>query len=110
MAEFTKIMEIRKRICNSFKRCNECPLNKNPEQKNCVDFMVGCPDKAEEIILKWDEEHPVKTRLTDFLEKYPNAPMGDKGLSRLCCLQLGYKCDNCVETTCQQCWNTPLED
>lgn len=109
MAEFTKIMEIRKRMCNPFKMCTECPLFETPEQISCADFILNYPKEAEEIILKWAEEHPVKTRLTDFLEKYPNAQLHDNR-PIFCCMRLGYKCDNCGKTKCKDCWNTALEE
>lgn len=111
MAEFTKIMKIRKRMCNSFERCEDCPLYENPKQTNCYDFMIDGADEAEQLFLKWDKEHPAKTRLTDFLEKYPNAKIAN-GYPFVCCRQLGYgKDEDCDENkNCKDCWNTPLAE
>lgn len=110
MAEFTKIMEIRKRMCDSRNGCSRCPLASclNGRQISCSDFMSRCPKEAEEIILQWDKEHPVKTRLTDFLEKYPKAKLQEPGVPNACAKALGL-CDTCGND-CPKCWNTPLEE
>lgn len=61
---------------------------------------------------QWSKEHPLKTRLQDFLEKYPKAIIGsDKTPVGVCCVRLGY-CESCryVGCGCYQCWNEPVED
>lgn len=61
----------------------------------------------------WSQKHPRKTRLQDFLEKYPNAPLTLDGMKtpKACAQQLGY-CESChyVGGGCYNCWNEPVED
>lgn len=57
------------------------------------------------------KEHPQRTRLQDFLGKYPNAQMCESGLPSACCMSLGY-CKSCddQEIDCEACWNMPVEE
>lgn len=54
--------------------CEKCPLGAGSETNNypCYYLLQRFPDKANEIILKWCEEHPVKTRQSEFLKMFPN--------------------------------------
>ena len=52
----------------------------------------------------------IKTRLTDFSEKYPNANLQKDGTPLFCVVCLGYEGGRCDKTTCADCWNTPLEE
>ena len=83
----------------------------------CVNRPIGCGESAclsdspqedwtsEEIerivsfVEKWSEENPKKTRLMDFLEKYPNAPIDEDGAPTLLPWSLGY----CGDTPCYAC-------
>lgn len=60
------------RMCNSLgDNCKECPLfNK---ESACSGEILHHTSKANEIILKWCEEHPVETRQDRFLKMFPNA-------------------------------------
>lgn len=110
--EFTKVMEIKKRMCSSTK-CNVCPLGKQISEgvTYCPDFIGEFPSRAEQILIEWDKAHPVKTFLSDFLEKYPNALLDEMGMPVVCPYQLGYTEDDCKEScgNCPTCWNRPLE-
>lgn len=72
-------------------------------------------DEAVKIVEAWVKNNPKKTRLQDFIEKFPNVKMNDYGFPKdMCCMTLGY-CDECkyfgsVESKCQRCWNEPVED
>lgn len=78
------------RLCKSQDDCyRDCPLS-----------GVGCMheeefydvEKAVEIVEKWSAEHPQKTILMDFLEKYPNAPIDeDDKTPTVCPYSLGYE-------------------
>ena len=64
------------RMCKHFDDdCQECPVfyQQTKTGLNCEDFIRHFPDKANEIILKWCEEHPVETRQDRFLKMFPNA-------------------------------------
>lgn len=114
--EFLKAMKIIKRMCEG---CNKCPLSaeNNEENETCHDFMMAYPEKAEEILIKWEKEHPTKTFLMDFLEKHPKARLDDDGTPKsVCPYQLGYTnesnddCGCLEEYGCKKCWNRPMEE
>lgn len=53
------------RLCRTQKnKCENCPMRaeNNGANKFCLTLVTKYPDKANEIILKWCEEHPVETR------------------------------------------------
>ena len=112
-----KFIKEKDRMCHSYEdkfhfRCNECSLSsvKNGYHSSCQSFIVNHPEKAIEIIEKWSEEHPKKTRLDDFERKYPDAKYVC-GIPSFCCSDLGYcDCKDTCTADCEKCWNTPLED
>lgn len=68
------------RMCKTYVDCTNCPLNYEKTHGGaCNIFMGKNPDKANEIILKWCKEHPIKTRQSEFLKMFPNA-MKDEGI------------------------------
>ena len=96
--------------------CRECPLSdyNNPEHIGCGWFEKRYPKEAISIVQKWSDEHPIKTILDDFLEKYPKANLRPNGASPyLCPYSLGYEeaayCDGQEFRNCRECWNRPLE-
>lgn len=91
---------------------SECPLSSenNGIDAFCDMFVRTCPKVAVEIVQKWSDEHPVKTRLEDLLEKYPNADIVD-GRPLFYPARLGYceYCDRCnVRGLAKECWNEPV--
>lgn len=74
----------------------------------------GTHYEATEIVRKWAEEHPRKTRKDVLLEKFPNAKMDERGIPYACTIPLGitsrchfYKEDR---EDCRACWNTEVEE
>lgn len=70
--EFVKTVN---RLCKN-RHCNGCPVAK---EGRC---MAGFDDKSVKNIEKtiskveqWAKDHPVKTRQSEFLKKFPNADM-----------------------------------
>lgn len=113
--EFIEAFKTVKRMCD-IEHCLTCPLSEdnNKTKESCCDFIIQFPEKAEEILTKWAEEHPVKTMLQDFLEKYPNAPLEEEyGAPNVCVFNLGYikerDCGN-YDYSCKKCWNRQMED
>lgn len=96
--------------------CSVCPFSYTHNGKNlgCTNFEAEYPEKAIAIIEKWAAEHPQKTMLQDFLERYPNAPL-DKidGTPIICPYEIGYEEQcldrNCNDIGCVKCWNRPIE-
>lgn len=73
------------RMCKFYDDCSICPLGcKNNIKGITCDYLVRAyPDKANEIILKWCEEHPIKTRQSEFLKMFPNVCIY-KGAINIC--------------------------
>ena len=77
------------------------------------------PEKSVEFVKSWANLHPEpyrKTRLQDFIEKFPAASMSRNGLPAISYPQvLGYcgksLCDGCelFKKGRAVCWNAPLE-
>lgn len=72
---------LKRAVCVVNKACNECPLASinSGEMLGCSEILYKIPDKANEIILKWCEEHPIATRQNKFLEMFPNAEICREG-------------------------------
>lgn len=101
------------RMCNA-PSCNcGCPVFGACQKENvsCTTYMGQHPDIAVEIVQKWSDENPVKTRLDDLLEKYPNVEIVD-GRPLFYPARLGYckGCDRCnIRGLAKECWNEPVD-
>lgn len=81
----------------------------NGKALSCGDFELEYPEEAVAIIEKWAEEHPQKTILMDFLEKFPNAKLRNNGIPPGVCPDiLGYSKIRRCERSCVDCWNRPI--
>lgn len=103
--EFKEAMKIRKRICDYYKHCNGCPLEKFEE--GCVTTLVVFKelDEYEKILEEWAKEHPVVTNADKYIEVIKNVFGGDvdKTKTRSVCIKyiLGIECND--ECTCKEC-------
>lgn len=69
----------RRRMCNSYRNCEGCPL----EDGKCVVSSVPPDEDYKRIITaveQWSKEHPRKTRQSVFLEQYPNVRLDTNGI------------------------------
>lgn len=78
------VFEAYARMCNSFNSCeNGCPMYQCDwgciYRGSCQQFVVENAKKAEEIITKWAEEHPIKTRQDVYLQLFPKALVDEDG-------------------------------
>ncbi len=73
------------RLCGTVITCDNCPMRaaRNGTNLSCDVLLIKNPDKANEIIIKWCEEHPEKTRQDRFLKMFPNAKI-DNGVVVIC--------------------------
>lgn len=105
-----KFFRERMRMCDYYSRCFECPRADEP---NCNIEEMSDEELKNFVntVEQWSKEHPQRTRLQDFMEKYPNAQICESGLPSACCKSLGY-CKSCdpVGNNCEVCWNMPVED
>ena len=101
-----------KRMCKSFEDiCEGCPLYNEIDNVCLMLALERLPNNADEIVDKWVEEHPIKTYLQDFFEKFPNAPKEEKGTPKICPHQIYPEIDanyRCCEN-CLKCWNREME-
>ncbi len=93
-------------------KCNTCPLSSAANSYNvtCFIFEIEHPLEATEIVRKWAEEHPRKTRKDVLLEKFPNAKLKDKCGGYLICAKYLGLCSDCENNNCFKCWNTEAEE
>lgn len=98
------------RMCKRM-RCEECPLSdcNNGHDCGCGAYMQSHIDEANEIILKWCDEHPVKTYKQDFLEKFPKVRLGADGVPKGGCVDYIYNTTTECDNDCSACWNRPME-
>lgn len=105
-----KFMKESRRMCDYYPRCFECP---GADEPNCnIEEMSNEElEKFVNIVEQWSKEHPKRTRLQDFLEKYPDAELYDDRIPQVCCQILGY-CKDCINAkgVCANCWNMPVEE
>lgn len=72
-----------KRMCNSYKDCDGCPL----AESNCVINHVTSDEDCERIVAtveQWSAEHPRKTRQSVFLGNYPCARIDRQSVLYAC--------------------------
>lgn len=69
MAEYVEVLKQKERMCKSVDSCGECPLNRLSDIE-CKHYLLANPTEAEEIIMNWAKEHPVKTNADKFKEVF----------------------------------------
>lgn len=67
-----KYIKALRRLCESKRKCTECPLL-NKEESYCIVDKGEYAEKAVQIVEQWAKDHPVKTRQSEFLKMFPNA-------------------------------------
>ena len=110
-----------KKLCDSRTACSA-----NEKNKERCPLFVFCKctittRSVEEIITavenlqKWSDEHPKKTYMQDFFEKFPKAQLDSDGTPFACRKKLyggvrpnDKRCDR--REACKNCWNEPMEE
>lgn len=100
------------RVCRT-NFCSGCPLGEmmHEHDATCLELIMDHPGKVSDIILKWIDEHPVKTYKRDFLEKFPNAALDEDEVLPICVYRLyggEYCCSS--DSDCKDCWNEEMPD
>ena len=88
MMDAVGFLKTKNRMCAAYLRalstkCDGCPL----DEVASVMCSKWCFDHAEEavgIVERWAEQHPVKTRQSEFLKQCPEAGIDDYGVLRIC--------------------------
>ena len=102
--EALEFLKERKRMCNCYKDCCECPL----EAAICTASSTMPDGDYEKIIAaveQWSKEHPRKTRQSVFLEQWPNCIVDRDGTVGMCPRNVdkNYICDLNRYTGCLDC-------
>lgn len=95
------------RRCNI--SCHDCPLSRfnNGREMSCRDFEMLHTKEAIFLVSVWCAEHPRKTYLSEFLQKYPKVKLNEAGVPiEICPHNLGLT-DNCTHS-CLECWNQTI--
>ena len=99
-----------KRFCKSYHDCTGCPLNElNELASGC--YNIDNLTEIIPVVQKWTEEHPAKTYLMDFKEKFPNSRVDD--IAKSLCLK-GYYGESAglhprdCKVNCTDCWNREM--
>lgn len=98
-----KYLKERNRMCDSYNNmCDGCGFGKVPKCNRTEDDN---PEKAVEIVEKWSAEHPIKTRQSEFLKMFPNAPLRENGSIAICPLDVDRdaKCSQKQGARCPDC-------
>ena len=115
--EFLKTL---RRMCNC--ECYKCEFGKRLSGfETCTAWRKNHPEKAVAIAEKWAKEHPIKTRQSVFLERYPEAEISKDGAIAICPLAISaaYRhgngaCNKSNSDTCADCkrqfWSAEVED
>ena len=108
------------RMCNC--ECCNCEFRERLSVfETCTSWRKTHPDEAVAIVEKWAAEHPVKTRQSVFLERYPEAAISKDGAIAICPLAISaaYRhgngaCNKGNSDTCADCkrqfWSAEAED
>ena len=102
------------KICRKYHytNCKSCPMW--GERCNLRMMNDAHLDKANEIILKWCKEHPIKTRQSEFLEIFPNVALVGEAIN-ICPREIDNRCSaDCTELNCYDCrksyWLAEVEE
>lgn len=110
----TKFFKEWNRMCDTVTDCKNCPIGNQhlPATRNeCALFAFYNGDVTVKCVEKWSKEHPQKTRLQDFKEKYPKSKIEEENYENICCEVVGYckKCSHGYDAAaCKDCWNEPV--
>lgn len=98
-----------RRMCLSYDNCTGCEFKSaecSPTEEDCDH------EKVIRVVEGWAKEHPVKTRLSEFLKVLPNCRRV-QGYPEHCILEYDSK-QKCMGRRCIDCkrifWLTPIEE
>lgn len=109
------------RLCDSRTACAADAANEEqcPMLGRCEDALtkidIEDAKKLIENLQKWSDEHPKKTYVQDFFEKFPKAQSSIDGAPLLCRQRVYGETRPAFEDcnypgTCKNCWDEPMEE
>lgn len=113
-AELKRLCDLRL-TCEAVAHDEQCPLYGFCRLTRPQTYAEDAK-KAIENLQKWSNEHPKKTYVQDFFEKFPNAPKDKSAKSEYphACRNMTYgggcpKIESRIDC-CYECWNEPMND
>ncbi len=118
-----EVLQKKRRLCEYNSRddpdCSQCPLsvlldgNKDMYVCNLIpyinfDFTLENIETAVKVICDYANDHPQKTYIQDFCEKFPNAQKNH--VIHNTCRQLIYGEDVFCSSKCVECWNMAMPE
>ena len=102
-----KFLKEKNRMCSSYDGCAKCPADNqnNGFEIDCEVLECDKPEEFVDIVERWSDEHPIKTRQSEFLKMFPNASMDGNGSVGLCPISVDstFSRDSCYSKSCIQC-------
>lgn len=103
--EFKEAMKTRKRMCDYYSKCKDCPLFM---LDSCLSTLeeVNELDEYEKILEEWAKEHPVVTNADKLVEAIKNTYGGtklNKKQVRMCVKAVVGLNVDCNTTHCSEC-------
>ena len=100
-----------RRMCSSYNHCTGCELD---DYQCSLMAKDGDNEKVIRVVKKWAKAHPLKTRLSEFLKLFPNAPEQAGGCPDCCVIKFD-SIVSCKDSEgCLDCkkkfWLTPIEE
>lgn len=97
-----------KRMCQSYEKCEACPVYGDGYDDCRIDAMQDIDEEiAVDIVEKWAQEHPEKTRQSEFLKPLPQnvVPKMNGDVLDICPAVFisGGLMVYCPRTSCQNC-------
>ena len=120
MMDAVKYLKTLRRMCN--RECSECEFGKKlGVLDTCALWQKANPEEAVAIVERWAADHPIKTRQSVFLERYPEAAISKDGAIAICPLAISaaYRhgngaCNKGNSDTCADCkrqfWSAEVEE
>ena len=108
--EFKEAIKIRRRICDYYVECDDCPLYK--PSRYCKNFPMSEEEieEYEKILEEWAKEHPVVTNVDKYIEVMKNTFGGTKFDKDVVHLKVCPKCvgkeidsNECSRMYCSEC-------
>ena len=92
------------RMCNTYEDCNACPV----DTYACYIHGGNCrenPDGVVAVVEQWAQDHPFKTRQSEFLKMFPNAVIENDGILHIspCNIDKEIECVCVNEESCDDC-------
>lgn len=95
-----------RRMCDSLQRtCQQCYLYEIVDTGSCHTAMRTMPNQVIEIVQKWSNEHPKKTRQSEFLKMFPNARLDFDSVLVIepCAVDKNFASTYCISDHCYIC-------